>query len=97
VVSMGGLGVAAFITYHASLTNPSVVQVYVKSAKVMSDFTSVYDRTFLHRSARSMVEASSLPAGVVDIPRFRSILMLSWNINHIHSILLQCTGDATPS
>jgi hypothetical protein len=82
--------------YHASLTNLSVVQVYVKSAKVMPDFTSVYNRKFLRRSARSMVEGSGLPAGVLDIPRFRSILMLSSDINHIHSILFQCTGDASP-
>ena len=39
-------------------------QVYVKDARIMPDFASVYDTKFPHRPARSMVEVSSLPAGV---------------------------------
>ncbi|OKO89995.1 Protein MMF1, mitochondrial [Penicillium subrubescens] len=40
------------------------VVVYVKDARIMGDFASVYDPKFPHRPARSMVEVSSLPAGV---------------------------------
>ncbi|GCB26059.1 RutC family protein PYRAB12510 [Aspergillus awamori] len=40
------------------------VVVYVKDARIMPDFTSVYDPVFPHRPARSMVEVSNLPAGV---------------------------------
>lgn len=40
------------------------LQVYVKDAGIIPDFASVYDPKFPHRPARSMVEVSSLPAGV---------------------------------
>ncbi|PLB53514.1 YjgF-like protein [Aspergillus steynii IBT 23096] len=40
------------------------VVVYVKDAKVMPEFAAVYDPAFPHKPARSMVEVSSLPAGV---------------------------------
>ncbi|KAL4940413.1 Endoribonuclease L-PSP/chorismate mutase-like protein [Aspergillus oleicola] len=40
------------------------VVVYVKDASIMPEFAKVYDPAFPHRPARSMVEASALPAGV---------------------------------
>ncbi|KAB8256878.1 YjgF-like protein [Aspergillus pseudonomiae] len=40
------------------------VVAYVRDASIMPDFASVYDPAFPHCPARSMVEASKLPAGV---------------------------------
>ncbi|GIC93021.1 RidA family protein [Aspergillus udagawae] len=40
------------------------VVIYVKDLSIMPDFASVYDPKFPHRLARSMVEVTSLPAGV---------------------------------
>ena len=41
-----------------------MAQVYVKNASIMPEFAMVYDPAFPHRPARTMVEVSSLPAGV---------------------------------